>query len=409
MSNDRDYTSGDAPERARVFKLEDLPMDILLAVPALSDTLRGLLKKRCLKWALPPKKYYERFTMVDENGLPHENHSNWSINRRPEIIPQPFVQAIIRGHYQVVQNVLDAGVHPHRNYDLFGNSFWHIAVRTRNLQMIQIFLSHPEIDVNQKTWTGYQALDMLSPKQRRYLSDYYPALGRIIHSRVTDKPWTATVGGHQRIIRLLLEKGAVFSSADCFIHLVRRPDGPDLLRLTIRNGLYKDGRTTDWHTLYKHISCCIQKLSVNILDVIVQEIPEVLWMPGLGLMQDALGQTSSPYCKHASHKFAAYMIRKGFCLKLGYHWDRNEYPELAFVLGKLEPNPKFYGSKVLPRNVWRKWASLAELLLDRPELQKDGFEAWRDPDLILRSPLREALVARNWDEIRALLKAGPNP
>ncbi|OJJ95422.1 hypothetical protein ASPACDRAFT_47775 [Aspergillus aculeatus ATCC 16872] len=384
-------------------------MDILLSVPALSDTLRGLLKKRCLKWALPSKKYYEQFTRVDEKGLPHRIYSNWPIDHRRESIPQPFVQAIIRGHYQVVQNVLDAGVHPHRNYDLCGNSFWHIAVRTRNLQMIQIFLSHPEIDVNQKTWTGDRALDMLSPEQRRYLSDDYPALGRIIHSRVTDNPWPATVWGDQRVIRLLLEKSAVFSSADCFLYLVRRPGGPDLLRWAIRNGLYKDGSTTDWYTLCKHITRCIQKLSVNILDVIVQEIPEVLSMPGLGLIQDALGQTPSPYCKHASPKFAAYMIRKGFRLKLGYHWDRKEYPELAFVLGKLEPNPKFYVSKVLPRNVWRKWASLAELLLERPELQKDGFEAWRDPDLILRSPLRVALVARNWSEIRALLKAGPDP
>ncbi|PYI22852.1 hypothetical protein BO99DRAFT_440285 [Aspergillus violaceofuscus CBS 115571] len=424
MSSNDGNTFGDAPERARVSNLEDLPMDILYviieqlnfwelmnlrsSVPALSDTLRNPLRKQCLKWALPSKKHYERFIWVDKRGLPHKSFWNWSIDYRPENIPQPFAQAIIRGHYRVVQNVLDAGVHPHRNYDLFGNSFWHIAVRTRNLQMIQIFLSHPEIDVNQEMWTGDRALDMLSPEQRRYLSDDYPALRGIIHSRVTDtdNPWPAIVGGNQRIIELLLEKGAVFSSAECFIYLVRRPGGPDLLRLAIRNGLYKSGSTTNWYGLCKHILHCIQKLSVNILDVIVQEIPEVLSMPGLGLILDALGQ--NVYCKRASHKFAAYMIRKGFRLKLSYYLDR-KYPELAFVLGKLEPNPRFYGSEVLPRNVWRKWASLAELLLERRELQQDGFEAWRDPDLILRSPLREALVANNWVAARALLKAGPGP
>ncbi|PYH78308.1 hypothetical protein BO82DRAFT_421907 [Aspergillus uvarum CBS 121591] len=382
MSSNYDNTFDDAPERARVSNLEDLPMDILSSVPALSDTLRDPLRKQCLKWALPSKEHYERFTFVDEK------------------------EAIIRGRYQVVQNVLDAGVHPHKSYDLFANSFWHIAVRTRNLQMIQVFLSHPEIDVNQEKWSGSRALDMLSPVWWRYLSADYPALRTVISSRITDDPSPAIVGGDQRIVQLLLEKGAVFSSAEFFTYLVQRPGGPDLLRRAIRNGLYKNGSTINWYGLRKHISRCIQKLSVNILDVIVQEIPEVLSMPGLGLILDALGQNL--FCKRSSHKFASYMIRQGFRLKLSYYLDR-KYPELAFVLGKLEPNPRFYGSEVLPRNVWRKWASLAELLLERPELQQDGFETWRDPGLILRSPLREALVAKNWDEARALLKAGPGP
>ncbi|PYH45758.1 uncharacterized protein BP01DRAFT_38556 [Aspergillus saccharolyticus JOP 1030-1] len=376
------------------YETEDLDLvNLSVSVPVLRQTLKESLQQRCKNWALPAKKYYKQYTLAEEGYL----HG-----RKVELgIVQPFAEAILHGHCGVVRNVLDAGVHPNKDRDIYGESFWHLAVKTRNIDIVQIFLSFPQTDVNQLTWFGERALDMFTPKRWFWQMTQNPALRALNRSQHQSASEQASVQRDQRLMEILLARGATFTTSHFLGHLVRRPGGPELLRLAIRNGTYRK-----YSTLHQHMEYCIQHLSPNVLDVMTQECSDVKSIYTGRFIEEVLGNGQRRLRRgHVAHAFATYMIQQGF--RLNIYYSLTEFHELAVVLGKMVPRPNFYGSEVLPEKVWRKWARLAWLLLERPEMQCVGFEAWRDPEMILKSPLREATIARRWDEVGALLRAGP--
>ncbi|RAL09216.1 uncharacterized protein BO97DRAFT_407919 [Aspergillus homomorphus CBS 101889] len=419
--------SSPVPGPGTCTRLEDLPMDVFLlyivtqlhrrdlrnlrlAAPDLVHTLGAVLQRRCLGWAMPSAATYERCMERSENGhlqairLPEPLEvsfmRNW-VFYHSDLTHQPFALAILEGRCGVVRNVLDAGLNPHSLYDLYGTPFWFLVIRNRTVKMLELFLAYPGIDVNQQTSWHTLVLDDLPAGRWHGCQRQYPQLWFDKHTILRDEP-EEIQEDTVKIMEMLLARGARFNTLDFLRFMVCRPRGLELLRQAIRNANYVDDGSGK---LLMHLAYALRFLSQTVVDVLLQELPDARTRKVGCLVRDALERRGHfRRWGRPSWRMIAHMIEEGFPLGSLAGLPNAEFVELAIVLDKLTPNPRWHGSDELPARARQRWSRLAELLLARPELQQAGFQQWRDPVTMLKDPLRSAVVSRDWLRVNTLLR-----
>ncbi|PYI30964.1 hypothetical protein BP00DRAFT_415921 [Aspergillus indologenus CBS 114.80] len=276
--------------------------------------LRPLLRKKARQFALATLGEYRKLLWIDRNG--RALYKDWQTDLYSIPFREPLFEAAEAGNYSLVEGYLRAGVSPNA-YGLEGWPLLPWAARNDRLEIVQLLLNHPDIDVGLVPGED-QLFPECSPLPLDILCNHHYCWSS--HSQreliLVDS-----------VVRSLLSKGATFGHFNAFQYISASPHRLQFMRAAMENGsdlraVAIDMLQPTWYRrfpLARHAAC---QPDPRYLEFVVRAAPEILGAVGKPGWRKIGGRRRPEAFKRKDWKKLLLWLQRVYDLVPGRDFDR---------------------------------------------------------------------------------------